>query len=91
MNKLFIENSIGQLIDKLGSGVLKPEDLSLAVEENVGELDDSYHAFVVSARKEQLDSMQEHSSGMGLFAHIPIGVKDIYNTADFPTQMGSPL
>src|SRR3990167_8157472 len=22
---------------------------------------------------------------------IPVGVKDIYNTADFPTQMGSPL
>ncbi|MEK7602527.1 MAG: amidase [Patescibacteria group bacterium] len=91
MNKLFIENSINTLVEKLHRGALRPEDLSNATRENISELDSKYHAFVVSADKGEMLRMQQTSAGKGLFAHVPVGVKDIYNTADFPTQMGSAL
>lgn len=91
MNNLFLEHSIGELLTKLQSGELKPSDLSEATLENIAELDPTYRAFVIAGDTAHLRRMQESSEGVGLFAHIPIGVKDIYNTADFPTQMGSSL
>jgi Asp-tRNA(Asn)/Glu-tRNA(Gln) amidotransferase A subunit family amidase len=87
VNKLFLENSIGAIQQKLASGELLPADCMRAVQENIQELDSTYHAFVVSAVEDT--PVEEVRSGP--LAHIPVGVKDIYNTADFPTQMGSRL
>lgn len=91
MNKLFVENSIGLLHKKIAQGELSPQDLAQATIENIKELDPTYRAFVVAADEKRLQSLMQEGKPQGLFAHIPIGVKDIYNTTDFPTQMGSPL
>lgn len=87
MNKLFFDKSIGELEDDMQKGLLSPTDVVSASIENVTELDSTYHAFVVSKNIEDIASTQT----TGTLAGIPVGVKDIYNTADFPTQMGSPL
>lgn len=86
MNKLFLEKSIGALIADIKAGALSHQDLIEAATENISDLNSRYHAFVVSTDGETSQPLAE-----GLLKGIPIGVKDIYNTADFPTQMGSAL
>ena len=45
MNRLFIDNSIGELHDKVSSGELTSEDLLNASIENIKELDPKYLAW----------------------------------------------
>ncbi len=64
--------------------------------ENIRELDPKYLAWVVSGDEDLFEKQRRESSVFGdkhptLLQDIPIGVKDIYNTAEFPTQMGSAL
>src|SRR3989344_9675843 len=95
-NGLFVENSIGELIKKFAKKELHPKDAARAALENIRELDPKYFAWVVSADNSLLDRIEKEVEQFGvdparLLEGIPVGVKDIYNTADFPTQMGSPL
>lgn len=95
MNKLFADNSIRQLVEKMRSGELVPAALLEASIQNINEADPEVMAWVVHARAELVEKARtkganEHSF-RGLLPHIPVAVKDIYNTEDFPTQMGSPL
>jgi Asp-tRNA(Asn)/Glu-tRNA(Gln) amidotransferase A subunit family amidase len=87
MNRLFIDNSIDALSKKLKAGELTPADLTTAALENIKELDSTYKAWVVYGS----GATKENANPDGLLAHIPLAVKDIYNTTDFPTQMGSVL
>jgi Asp-tRNA(Asn)/Glu-tRNA(Gln) amidotransferase A subunit family amidase len=38
-----------------------------------------------------LDSHRKHGRALGSLHGIPIGIKDIFDTADMPTELGSPL
>lgn len=38
-----------------------------------------------------IDQAIEQGQGVGSLAGIPVGVKDIFNTVDMPTEMGSPI
>ncbi|MGE5396045.1 MAG: amidase family protein, partial [Chitinophagales bacterium] len=55
------------------------------------------HAWVCLNREEitekaaELDQKLSASEKVGRLAGIPVGVKDIYNTSDMPTAMGSPI
>lgn len=96
MNKLFIENSIGELIKKINANELTSDDLISASRENIAELDKNYLAWEVYQdanwkAPEARNPMDGHLLKEALLRDIPIGVKDIYNTHDFPTQMGSTL
>ena len=96
MNTLFTDNSIGKLIGKFVKGELHPADATRAALENIRELDPKYFAWVVSADNSLLARIEKEVDQFGidggrLLEGIPVGVKDIYNTVDFPTQMGSPL
>ncbi len=97
MNRLFIDNSIGELIKKLNTKELTPEDLLRASVDNIKELDEKYFAwesYQDSRWQKPIPSTPMDYVPMndkGLLRHIPIGVKDIYNTHDFATQMGSSL
>ncbi len=95
MNKIFIENSVGELQDKLEKKELLPIDLTAASLENIRELNPKYLAFEVMAddahAKKLVAQAKLETFRQNLLHAIPVGVKDIYNTADFPTQMGSPL
>ena len=96
MNTLFTDNTIGQLQKRMENGELTPQDLKKAAVENIDELDPKFFAWVLYQDK-NWKAPQPPAPMDGplvpekLLHHIPVGVKDIYNTYDFPTQMGSPL
>lgn len=46
---------------------------------------------VLLDQAEAIDRRRGEGLPVRLFEGVPLGVKDIFNTADFPTQMGSPL
>lgn len=97
MNRLFIDNTIGNLITKLRGNELSPDDLIRASLENIKEHDAQYLAWEVFLEDTKKKRPSTNPMDYGtidserLLEHIPIGVKDIYNTCDFPTQMGSSL
>lgn len=97
MNKLFIENSVGQLLEEMETKALSPLDVCSASLKNIDELNGKYFAFVTYDEKDLRKRSKKQETGAGstanskLLEHIPVGVKDIFNTVDFPTQMGSPL
>ena len=89
--------SIATVIDGYRNGSLTP----LAVAEHcvaaANAHDSSVHAWecfdsqrLIDQAKESTQRMQVGGAPRALEA-LPVGVKDIFNTADFPTQMGSPL
>ncbi len=97
MNRLFIDNTIGDLITKLRGNELSPDDLIRASLENIKETDEKYLAWETYLEDTEKKSPSTNPMDFGtintekLLEHIPIGVKDIYNTYDFKTQMGSSL
>ncbi len=96
MNRLFIESSIGDIIQKYVRKELSPKDVAAAALENIAESDPRYFAWVSRVDREWPERVQKEADTFGinldnLLEFIPVGVKDIYNTRDFPTQMGSPL
>ncbi len=46
---------------------------------------------LVRRQADAVDSRLAHGTNPGPLSGIPVGVKDIFNTCDMPTQMGSPL
>ena len=96
MNKLFIDNSIGEIIKKYTHKELTPKDVAAAAQENIAELDPKYFAWVAKGSADLPARVQKEAETFGIDTNnqmefIPVGIKDIYNTRDFPTQMGSPL
>lgn len=97
MNRLFIDNSIGEIIRKIDKHKISPAEVTNASLENIKEFDKKYFAWVTYGAKKLFEKERKENSIFcnvkrpKLLSNIPIGVKDIFNTADFPTQMGSPL
>ncbi|MBI4065719.1 amidase [Candidatus Kaiserbacteria bacterium] len=96
MNRLFIDNSIGEIIEKYVRKELAPRDVAADALQNIAELDPLYFAWVSAADAKWPERVQNEAEIFGineknLLEYIPVGIKDIYNTRDFPTQMGSPL
>ncbi len=90
MNRLFLDNSIGELVQRLRRGELSAKDMAVAALQNIDESKE-YGAWVVHADGALPARLENAPAVSGLLPHIPLGIKDIYNTMDFPTQMGSPL
>ena len=76
---------------------LSPVDVAQWCIEAVREQDPRFHAwecFDETALLRQARASESRLRGgqaPGLLEGIPVAVKDIFNTADFPTQMGSPI
>ena len=96
MNRLFIENPIGAIIQKVRSKEISPENVLSASLENIKELNSKFFPFEAYRDerwkpREPRAPMDGHVIPSALLENIPVAIKDIYNTYDFPTQMGSPL
>lgn len=94
MNRIFLDNSIGDIIEKYKRKELRPSEVMSAAMENIRELNGKYFPWVMFANERPITDTKKNEEERGeerLLENIPVGVKDIYNTADFPTQMGSPL
>lgn len=96
MNSLFLDQSIPDLVQGLNEGAIDCRDLAATTVQVVAKREPETHAWV------DFDSVQlladaeracgRHERGEPRFGldGIPFGVKDIFNTRNFPTQMGSP-
>ena len=94
---LFLDFSISEILGKLSDGSLTPLDLARECMKAIDEYNEVYKVFVCYDRDilfRQAENISERiKSGKNIRAleGIPVGIKDIFNTYDFPTQMGSPL
>jgi Asp-tRNA(Asn)/Glu-tRNA(Gln) amidotransferase A subunit family amidase len=93
----FFDLSIQAILTGYKTGAITPEDVAQLCCDQIEQYDPQYLA-MECFDPEQLfaqaaSSQQYLSSGKAMRAleGIPVGVKDIFNTTDFPTQMGSPI
>lgn len=93
----FTESSIADILAGYESGSLSAVAVARACVERVESLDGTYRAWTCfdagRLLKEASETDDRVRSGAAIrpLEGIPVGVKDIFNTADFPTQMGSPI
>ncbi len=97
MSSIFLEQSIPTLLKNVELGTLSFRDMADATADKINEKEADTLAWVnFDLDKLRLESEQAYlkykSRGRLLpLDGIPFGVKDIFNTKAFPTQMGSPL
>lgn len=96
-NTLFLDKSIRELHKNIIKGELTPTEIAKACVENIKELDKKYFAFecfdenILMAQARETEKRIKENKNIRPLEGIPVGVKDIYNTKEFKTQMGSPL
>ena len=90
MTSLFLDRSIPALTDALRNGNLTPQSLVLETARLIAQREPETFAWVDFDPAPLLDAAAR-SQHEGPLGGIPFGVKDIFNTVAFPTQMGSDL
>jgi len=89
------DRSINELIESLKRGELSAADVMAATLRRLDLTEPSVHAYAHVARDEAMAAARERDelSGRGGWAGplhgIPIGVKDLFQTCDMPTEAGS--
>ncbi len=82
---------------RIRAGTLTAEALVRACLARIEQLEPSLKAWAYLKPEQGLKQAQSVDAALGQgedpgpLAGIPVGIKDIFNTADMPTQMGSPL
>ena len=92
MTSLFLQHSIPDLVEKISTEELRPEDLLATVEETIAAWEPQTHAWVchdVKTARERI--LPADAVNRRCLEGMPFGIKDIFNTKDFPTEMGSPF
>ncbi|MDD1667140.1 MAG: amidase [Methanomicrobiales archaeon] len=93
----FFGLSIGAILEGYRSGALDPVEVARRCIGQVEALDGRVAAWACFDPEQLLDQARASAGRIREGAPprplegIPVGVKDIMNTADFPTQMGSPI
>ena len=96
-NNIFLQSSIPEMMDDIKSGSLTFLDLAEETIQSITENEAKTLAWVChDLEKLRLNSEQAYlrykaRGNMLGIEGIPFGVKDIFNTREFPTQMGSPI
>ncbi|WP_211249788.1 N-acetyl sugar amidotransferase [Solidesulfovibrio alcoholivorans] len=94
---LFLRRSLPELVQDLADGALTPLDLAETTIRRVEALDARFMAFEhfdaarLRAAARELTARLVPGQALRLLEGAPIGVKDAYNTEDYPTEMGSAL
>ena len=97
MERLFLTNSIDEIKEKVALGKISFVDLAEETSRIIKSDEKDCLAWVcnddVALKLSAEDAVQKYQSRGELLAldGIPFGVKDIFNTSSFPTQMGSPI
>ncbi|WP_306534113.1 amidase [Geobacter sp.] len=97
MKNTFLLKSISDIHKSFVDGSCTPEDIASECISAYEKYNSSYFPFVCFDSERLLQQAGETSKRLSQKQQllnldgIPVGVKDIFNTADFPTQMGSPL
>jgi Asp-tRNA(Asn)/Glu-tRNA(Gln) amidotransferase A subunit family amidase len=82
---------------KIAAGKIKAQEYVSACFHQINRLEPKIHAWVQLNQKYVLEQAQvidkkiQNGDAVGKLAGIPVGIKDIFNTFDFPTEMGSSI
>lgn len=93
----FLDLSVRELVAGYERGDWTPTQVAQMVVRRVRALEPQVHAWVVFSPGKLLGQAQaaEHrwaeGAPRGALEAVPVGIKDVFNTREFPTQMGSPL
>lgn len=94
---LFMNLSISQLVQAMARGEASAVNIAGACIAQVEQLEARYRAWVffdagkLMAEASAADERLRCGGAIRRLEGIPFGVKDVFNTADFPTEMGSPI
>ena len=83
--------------ERIADGDMSAEDYIGACLQRIEAIDDKVHAFVHLDREEalaqarKLDEHRRNGKTLGPLHGIPVAIKDIFDTADYKTECGSPL
>jgi Asp-tRNA(Asn)/Glu-tRNA(Gln) amidotransferase A subunit family amidase len=86
-----------EAVEQTTSGHISAEEYTGAFLDRIAALDDKVHAFVhhdpddALAQARTLDERRRNGFATGPLHGIPVGIKDIFDTADYKTECGSPL
>lgn len=94
---IFLDKSIKNILEMIANKEISPLEVAEQCIQRIEEYNDRFKVWVCFNKEilfRQAKKTQERlNSGEPIrsLEGIPIGIKDIFNTNDFPTQMGSPL
>ena len=83
--------------NRIAGGELSAEEYTGAFLDRIAAIDDKVRAFAHLDRKDALaqaralDERRRNGYAIGPLHGIPVGIKDIFDTADYKTECGSPL
>src|SRR6266481_9377118 len=92
-----VKLSASQAAAEIARGAISAEDYTRACLERIAALDGEIKAFAhldrdhALAQARSLDERRANGHSLGLLHGIPVAIKDIIDTADYPTECGSPL
>lgn len=94
---IFLDKSIAEILEMIRNAEITPGEVAEECLKRIRLLNSKYKVWVsfseeILLRQERKISLHiEKENKLRVLEGIPVGVKDIFNTYDFPTQMGSPL
>ena len=83
--------------ERIADGDMSAEDYIGACLERIAAVDGKVHAFVhldpneALRQARALDERRRNGQPIGPLHGVPVAIKDIFDTADYPTECGSPL
>ncbi|HEY4141706.1 MAG TPA: amidase [Pseudolabrys sp.] len=90
-----IELSATEAAADIARGVASAEDYTLACLERIAAIESEVQAFAhidaehALKQARELDQHKANGERLGLLHGVPVGIKDIFDTADYPTECGS--
>ncbi len=83
--------------EKIAGGEISSEEYTAACLDRIAAIDDQVHAFAhldpgeALSQARVLDEHRRNGYALGALHGIPVAIKDIFDTADYKTECGSPL
>ena len=97
MIERFLDIGVLEIIAKLKNKQISVMDITMNCIAQIEKYDHKYKVWeffdpdILIAQAKKSKEYIEHNNQNRTIEGIPVGVKDIFNTMDFPTQMGSPI
>ncbi len=89
--------SATEAVAELVRGAISAEAYVRACLDRISALENDVHAFIhldpayALSQARALDDRRRNGEPLGPLHGVPVGIKDIFDTADYPTECGSPL
>ena len=86
-----------QAVAEIARGAISAEDYTRACLARIAQVEDEIQAFAhldpehAIAQAQELDARKAQGGALGPLHGVPVAIKDIIDTQDYPTEFGSPL